>query len=126
MKKIQQKKFQKFIPIIKILEKLKPEQRLQLAEYLNDDVYDFIFECMHNALHNKNFSADFRKCLKQKLKNNSADVRYIVNAKKSRRLRKKRLIQSGGFPSVIAAILSMLPVVLPLVKKGLNKIGVKI
>ena len=126
MRQAQRKKFQKIIPVIQILEKLKPQQRLQLADYLHDDVYDFIFECMHNVLHNKNFSTDFRKCLKKKLKNNSADVRYIVNMKKSKQLRKKRLIQSGGFPAIISAILSMLPVVIPLVKKGLKKIGVKI
>ena len=40
----------KYLNLIKIVNKLKPEERSQIVPYLKTDCVEFLCECVHNVL----------------------------------------------------------------------------
>jgi len=61
------KEKRKYLPLLKIIVKLRPEARAHLVPYLKPDAVEFLCECFHNVLYTdigiKN-KAKLRKCLK--------------------------------------------------------------
>lgn len=99
-------KIKKVLPLIQTLNKLNSKDRLIVLEYCNDEVYEFISECVYNAIRNKSFDHEVKKCLKTKLSPDQDNLRYIANRKKPIHLRRKKVLQSGGNISTILEVLA--------------------
>lgn len=115
MKARVKKSIKKIVPLLNCLEELSVENRIELLPFLQDEVFDFISECVHNTLYNSNFGSDVRNCLKKHLKHDASGLRYIANQKKPLKLRKKKIQQYGG--GILFMLSTLLPVLLNLIKK---------
>lgn len=108
------KAIEKVLPLINCLEQLSPQDRLVILPFLNDEVFHFISECVHNTLHNSDFGSEVRNCLRKHLKDDASSLRYIADQRKTLRLRKKKIEQNGG--SIMFMLSTLLPVLIDLIK----------
>lgn len=88
------KAMRKLFPLLKILSKLSPADKVTLLRYLNHDGCEGIYECIHNALTNPTLCEKDKKELRNNLTSKKNKYRNLLKegdpAKK-----KQKLLQVG-------------------------------
>jgi hypothetical protein len=100
----------KYLNLIKIVNKLKPEERSQIVPYLKTDCVEFLCECVHNVLYT-DIGIKNKNKIKQKLKNQCSVHRLKTIASKSKSIAAKTsaLKQEGkGLGLILSAALPFL------------------
>lgn len=112
---IGKRKVKKFVPLLKVIDKLSPADQAILLEHLDDSSSSCIMACVLNGLKNPSISSDQRRILRNGWKANEKEIRYIANEKKPFKGRKKKLKQVGG--SIGFLISALLPILTSLFTK---------
>lgn len=82
--------------LIDVLASLEPEERETIIPYLNEDGCKSIYECVHNALYNKDIPAEKRRQIKQHLKKDEGCYRSLLKTNLHAKTKQKKLCQVGG------------------------------
>ena len=108
----------KVVPLIDLLNQLKPPHRKVLLSYLNDNGFALVQSCIFNAINNEALPA--REKLRKNLEKDKKMWRYLSRGKLTK-AKKKKIVQSGdGFG--LGAILSVvLPMAISYLSKKLKK-----
>ena len=97
------KKNLKKIALLELLKQCKACRRKNLIQFLDNQAIDFIGETIHNIFFHANL--EFDKKTKSNLKNKYSSKKKVISvlADKSKpiRLRKKLMVQEGGYLSYI-------------------------
>ena len=104
------KEREKYIGLLKITKKLKPEERSELVRYLKNDAVEFLCECVHNVLYT-DLGIKNRNKIKKQIKNNCSihRLKVISSKSKSSDAKIKALRQEGkGLGFIISAALPFL------------------
>lgn len=112
---MRKEKLKKFVPLLKVLNRLKTEDRSVLIDYLSNDSCECLSSVVENALNNNSISSKGRQLLKSELLSQKNDLRYIANKNKGIAARRKRIKQLGGGLGTIIGIL--LPLITSLFTK---------
>lgn len=100
----------KYLNLIKIIKKLKPEERSQIILYLKDEAVDFLCECVHNVLYT-DIGIKNKNCLKKNLKSQCSinRLKTIASKSKSTDAKLKALSQEGkGLGLILSAAIPFL------------------
>ena len=103
------------LAFLKILLKLKPQERSCLVDYLNDESIDKIGHLVFNALFTDlKIKPRQVKILAKKLKGHKRDLEYISNRSNPLNVRRKKVKKQSGsglgilLASVVPALISLL------------------
>lgn len=102
------KKF--YLNLLKILKRLKSDERTKLIPYLKPEAIEFLCECFHNVLYT-DLKVNNKSVIKKKLKANCSVDRLKLIASKSRahQAKVKALSQEGaGIGLILSAALPFL------------------
>ena len=108
--KMSLKNRKKYLNLVKIVSKLKPEERSHIIPYLKTDSVEFLCECVHNVLYT-DIGIKNKNKIKQKLKNQCSVHRLKTIASKSKSVAAKTeaLRQEGkGLGVILSAALPFL------------------
>ena len=100
----------KYLALIKIVSRLKPEERSLIIPYLKTEAVEFLCECVHNVLYT-DIGIKNKNKVKNKLKNQCSvhRLKTIVSKSKSISARKKALSQEGkGLGLILSTALPFL------------------
>lgn len=100
----------KYLNLIKVVKKLKPEERSHLIPYLKTDVVEFLCECVHNVLYT-DIGIKNKSKIKKKLKSQCSVHRLKIIANKTKPFEAKvnALKQEGaGIGLILSAALPFL------------------
>lgn len=114
-------KSKKSLDLLRIVKKLKINEREQLIGYLNDNGIDALSECVYNIVcdgSNKLSKGALRK-LKRGLVNNKQNLRVIGDKSISMKRRKKALLQEGGSLGLILS--AAIPLLTSLISGAVSK-----
>lgn len=104
------------IPLLQTLKELKPTHRSIMLGHMNDESCEAIYKAVRNVLQSNKIGTKEKKNLRSKLLPYKNEVRALSNDKKSRKSKRKTLLQLGGFP--LSTILSVaIPLLLQAIKK---------
>ena len=111
-------RLRKYLPLLHLLTKKgNKEQKIALIECLSEDSTDFICECLRNAVSPK-FVAQFpntkRKSLLKKISPYKKELKLLIT-KKIGKVRRKKILQKGGFLSLLPLLTSVIPMITSLV-----------
>jgi hypothetical protein len=102
----------KYIPLLKVLQKLKPEDVTSVMDFLTDDSIDNICECVYNILNTDlKLTPKKKSHLKKFIKSNCSIHRLHKISKKTTPVSKRRkaLKQEGhGLPLILASVIPFL------------------
>jgi hypothetical protein len=104
------KERKKYLHLVKIMSKLKPEERSQIIPYLKADAVEFLCECVHNVLYT-DIGIKNKNKIKSKLKNQCSvhRLKTIASKNKSIEAKTKALRQEGkGIGLILSAALPFL------------------
>jgi len=104
--------------LVDFLAKIEPEERAFIVRCLNEKSCKALYECVHNALYNKDISPENRKKIKTHLKKDEGCYRSLLKTGLHAKIKHKKLCQVGGKSLGI-----LLNAVLPLMKKRLVEDG---
>ena len=105
----------KVLPFMHTLRTLKPAQRIILLEHLDTKSQAALYSALRKVINSKTTPIAHREKLKRILAPHKKSLRYLVDAKKPLRLKKKKLVQMGG---QLGAVLGVaIPVLLDLLMK---------
>jgi len=103
------------LSMIKIIQKLKPEQLDALLDNVSDNFVDELCECVYNVMHSEHVCAKLSKASRTKLKNHIKTrcdigrIKKISNKKVSLSKRRKLLKQEGsGLGLILASVIPFL------------------
>ena len=99
-----------FLDLLKVLKKMKPEERSKFVQYLNPEAVDFLCECFHNVLFT-DLKVKNKSLIKKKLKSNCSvsRLKLIANKSKPYQAKIKALKQEGaGIGLILSAALPFL------------------
>lgn len=106
------KEKQKYLPLLKVLKKLRGDDLSGVVEFLNDDAVDNLCECIYNLIHTDlNMSKKKKASLKNYIKKNCSihNLKKISSKKVPISKRKKYLQMEGkGLPLLLGAIIPLL------------------
>jgi hypothetical protein len=108
--KMSLKERKKYLALVKIVSKLKPEERSQIIPYLKTDSVEFLCECVHNVLYT-DIGIKNKTKIKHKLKNQCSVHRLKTIASKSKSItaKTKALGQEGkGLGLILSTALPFL------------------
>lgn len=101
------RELKKVFPVLNVLSKLKEDDRKILLGYLNEESCTGIYDCVHNALHNKRLRN--RNDLRRRIQQHKNELRYIVKDTRHSKEKQKKLVQSGGsIGLILSAVLPLL------------------
>lgn len=86
------------LPLLHILKSLKPDQRIIVLAHLDDKTRDILYQTIVWVLRGKKLPHGSRQYLRSKLKSFQKEFRYLGDAGKTERSKKKKLMQIGGGP----------------------------
>lgn len=93
------------VQLLKILKSCKPESRIHLIKYLNDDGINALCEITFNLLFNNlKLPEKSKKKIKENYKGKRKDLKKIANKHISIKKRKALLIQHGGFLGTLLGV----------------------
>ena len=93
------------IQLVKILKSCKPETRIHIIKFLNDDAINILSEITYNLLfNNMNLSNKSKKNLVKKYSSRKKDLKKIADKSITIQRRRKLLIQDGGFLGTLLGI----------------------
>ena len=104
------KERKKYLSLLKIIKKLKPDERSEVVSHLKDDAIEFICECVHNVLYT-DLGIKNRTKIRKQIKNNCSihRLKVISSKSKSQLVKVKALQQEGkGIGFVLSAALPFL------------------
>ena len=104
------KERKKYLTLLKIIKKLKPEERSEVVTYLKDDAVEFLCECVHNVLYT-DLGIKNKNKIKKQIKNNCSihRLKAISTKAKSLDVKRKALKQEGkGLGFITSAVLPFL------------------
>ena len=101
-------KLKKCYPVLNILNKLSEGEQSVLLHHLDQDAHEAVYECVYNAITNKNIQPEKRQALRKHLKAKQKDIRYIVQSKAIRRKRKKVVQLGSGLGLILSTVLPLL------------------
>ena len=104
------KEKKKYLNLIKVLKKLKSEERSHIVPYLKPDVVEFLCECVHNVLYT-DIGIKNKSKIKKKLKSQCSVHRLKIIANKTKPFEAKvnALKQEGaGIGLILSAALPFL------------------
>lgn len=103
------KKALKFYSLLKVLKKLNSQEFILLSQYLDEDAYAVLSECIHNSICSQSIDSKTRTKLKEMLWSKKAKVRYLADKSKPFKKRRKIMPQIGGnIGLIIASVLPMI------------------
>ena len=91
--------------LMNIIKKLKGDQLKAFLNFLNDDGYEILIDCVYNALHCEAIPNRERNKLRKKLWNHRNILRQIAHPSVSPPLKKKKIVQFGSGIGLIASVL---------------------
>ena len=100
------------------LARIELEERTALIQFLNDRGCENIYQCVHNALYNKDISPAKRKEIRRHLKKDEGCYRSLLKTDVHEKTKQKKLCQVGGKSLGI-----LLNAVLPLMRRKLIQDG---
>jgi hypothetical protein len=102
----------KYIPLLNVLKKLKPNEISAVVDFLNDDAIDNICECVYNVIHTDlNLPSKKKNKLRNFIKSNCSlhRINKISSKKEALFKRRKALKQEGkGLPMILATAIPFL------------------
>jgi hypothetical protein len=104
------KERKKFLALLKIMKKLKPDERSSLIPYLKSDCIEFLCECVHNVLYT-DIGLKNKNKIKKGIKSNCSvhRLKTIASKTKSSEAKIKALKQEGkGLGLILSAALPFL------------------
>ena len=104
------KERKKYLPLIKIVKKLKPEERSEIVWYLKNEAVEFLCECVHNVLYT-DIGIKNKNKLKNKIKNSCSihRLKSISSKSRSTEAKVKALRQEGkGLGLILSAAIPFL------------------
>jgi hypothetical protein len=109
------------LPLLQALYDIKPVNRRSiLLNHLDDEACEMIYETIRNVVFNEDLPKNARTRLKKNLAPLKKDVLTLARGKGSSTLKKKKLVQMGGFP--LGTILSIaVPFLVEFVANKLRK-----
>lgn len=103
------KKALKFYTLLKVLHKLNGADFNTISQYLDEEAYSILSECIHNSICSQSVDAKTREKLKNILWSKKDKVRYLADKNKSFKKKKKIIPQIGGnIGLIIASVLPMI------------------
>ena len=106
----------KVLPFLQMFKELRPVQRGILLDHLNDESCETLCETITNVLTNPKLAKGKRTKLKKVLAPHKNSLRSLTKPRLSKKTKRKRLNQIGGFP--IAAILgAAIPLLINLITR---------
>ena len=99
----------KIFPLLKVLNRLKPDDLTVILEFLNTRGCEAVCDCVKNAIHNQHISTKNKKKLKKRLVKDKQIYYRLIKGRKASKQKQKKLVQVGG--SAVGLIISaVLPV----------------
>lgn len=103
----------KYLPILKVINKLNADDLNALIDILDDDCVDTICECIYNVIYNSdlNLSSKKKRELKKVIKNNCSvdQLKVVTNKRQAISKRRKALkSQARGIPMLLASAIPFL------------------
>ena len=97
------------LPFLHTLKTLKPAQRIILLDRLDKSSQTALYSALRKVITARATPLKHRTKLKRILAPHKTSLRYLIDAKKPLRLKKKKLVQMGGqFGAVLAAAIPVL------------------
>lgn len=115
------KKAEVMLPLLQSLQDFKPANRRSiLLSHLDDETCEMLYETIANVIQNEAIPPVTRARLRKALAPHKGAVRYIADKSKPPALKKKKMVQMGGF--VMSAIIgAAIPLLVDLVAKAFAK-----
>ena len=104
----------KHIHMLTLYAKATPAEASELARYLPEEVLDELCTCLYNAMNTMPIPSGLVDEIKQRTHADKGALKWLANAKRSKR-RRKVVMQTGG--SIIAILSAVLPLVISLLTK---------
>ena len=111
MKKTQIKKY---LPLLKLLKKLKADDKKTLLHFLDENGSDIICECIYNSIRNTTIPHLHRKELKKTLADSKRPLRYLSKLNNNPEKRRKLLPQlgAGTLDTILSVVIPVLTALL--------------
>lgn len=99
------KRLEKHLDYLSVLRKCKPKQRQAILSNADNELIKTICDCIENLLAGK---VQLSPSQKKQLKRHRNQLRILRSSKKGLKLKKKYIVQNGGFlPALLAPILGV-------------------
>ena len=103
------KKAVKFYNLLKVLQKLNGGDFNIISQYLDEQAYNILSECIHNSICSQSIDVKTRDKLKKALWSKKTKIRYLADKSKPYNRKKKIIPQIGGnIGLIIASVLPMI------------------
>lgn len=103
------KKAVKFYNLLKVLEKMPSADFGVLSQYLDEDAYQILTECIHNSICSRSVEPKVRERMRKLLWSKRNKIRYLADKSKPFGKKKKIIPQLGGnIGLIIASVLPMI------------------
>ena len=99
----------RFYNLLKVLQKLNAHDFNIISQYLDENAYQILTECIHNSICSQSVDVKMREKMKKILWSKKAKVRYLADKSKPFKKKRKLMPQIGGnIGLIIASVLPMI------------------